>query len=85
MPLLWWNHSNYPVVPIYVSHKATNSESFQDVNKVALDDFSDNMASLVQSFKYSDMNTTDKLTMVYYVINFLSEAYSLKSYTTCEG
>ena len=41
------------------------------------------MASLVQSGKYSAMNTTGSSTMGYYVIKFASEAYTLQEETTC--
>ena len=40
------------------------------------------MASLVQSGKYGAINTTKTLTMVYYVIKFVSEAYTLQYDTT---
>ena len=36
------------------------------------------MASFVQSGKYGTMNTTCKSTMGYYVIKFVSEAYTLQ-------
>ena len=42
------------------------------------------MASLVQSGKYSAMNTTDTSTVVYYVIKFVSEAYYLQEDITCD-
>ena len=42
------------------------------------------MASLVKSGKYDSMNTIDTLTMGYYVINFVSDAYTLQYYTTCK-
>ena len=43
------------------------------------------MASLVQSGKYVAINITYTTTMVYYVINFLSEAYTLEYDTTYDG
>ena len=43
------------------------------------------MALLVQYGKYGSMNTTDTPTMGYYVINFVSEAYTFQEYTTCDG
>ena len=36
------------------------------------------MASLVQSGKHGDINTTYTLTMEYYVLKFVSEAYNLQ-------
>ena len=52
---------------------------------IFLDGTSDNMASLVQYDKYGAMNTIDTPTMVYYLIMFLSEAYTLQEDTTCDG
>ena len=43
------------------------------------------MASLVQSGKYGNMNTTDTSTMGYYVITCFFEAYTLQHDTTCDG
>ena len=42
------------------------------------------MASLVQSGKYDAMNTTDQTKMGYYVIKFVSEAYTLQKDTICD-
>ena len=39
------------------------------------------MASLVQSGKYVDINTSDTSTKVFYVIMFTSEAYTLQNNT----
>ena len=44
-----------------------------------------NMALLFQSSKHGAINKTDSTTMGYYVINFVSEAYTLKKDTTCDG
>ena len=43
------------------------------------------MNSLVQYGKYGAMNTTDTSTMGYYVIKFVSEAYTLQYENTCDG
>ena len=43
------------------------------------------MDSLVQSGKYGAINKTDTSTMRYYVIKFVSEAYTLQEETTCNG
>ena len=48
---------------ITLSHKATTSEAFEDIHQVVLDGISDNMASMVQSGKYSAMDTTDTSTV----------------------
>ena len=42
------------------------------------------MAPLVQSDEYGANNKTDKLTIGCYVINFVSEAYTLQDYTKCD-
>ena len=68
-----------------MSHKTTTSEAFEDIHQVVLDGISENMDSLVQPDKYGAINTTEKSTMGYYVIKFVSEAYSLQKVTTCDG
>ena len=66
------------------SHKSITSEDFYDIHRVFLDDISDNMDSFVQCGKYGDMNTTDSKTMVYYVIKFFLEAYTLQEDIICD-
>ena len=66
-------------------HKATKSEAFEEIHKVALDGTSENIASLFQSGNYDAINTTDTSEMVYYVIKFVSEEHNLKDDTTCHG
>ena len=41
------------------------------------------MALFFQSGKYGNMNTTYYTTMGYYVITFVSEAYTLQEHTAC--
>ena len=43
------------------------------------------MASLVESGKYGDINTTDTETNWFYVIMFTSEVYTLHDNTTIDG
>ena len=43
------------------------------------------MASFVQSGKYGVINTADTITNVFYVINLISEAYTLQNNTTIDG
>ena len=43
------------------------------------------MALLVQSGKYGATNTADTITNVFYVIKFISEAYTLQNNTTIDG
>ena len=68
---------------ITLSHKATSNEDFEEIHQIFLDGISDNMASLVQSGKHGAINKTDKTKMVYYVIKFVSEKYTLKDDTAC--
>ena len=68
-----------------MSHKATKSEAFEEIHQVFIDRISDNMASLVQHGNYGSINTTDKSTMGYYVIKFVSEAYTLQEDTKYDG
>ena len=59
---------------IELSHKSTSSDTFDKVHQVVIDGISDNMASLVESGKYGEINTTDTSTNVVYVIMFTSGA-----------
>ena len=43
------------------------------------------MALVVQSGKYGAINTDDTTKNGYYVIKFISEAYTMKNNTTIEG
>ena len=43
------------------------------------------MASLVQCGKYSDMNKTYPTNMGYYMVKYVSDAYTLQEDTTCDG
>ena len=57
-----------------MSQKATPSNAFDEIHQVVLYGMSDNMASLVESEKYGDFNTTDAATNGFHVIIFTSEA-----------
>ena len=48
--------------------------------KVLIDGISDNMAPLAQLGKYGAINAVDPTTMIYYVIKYLSEPYTLQEY-----
>ena len=63
---------------ITLSHKAETSVAFEDIYQVVLDGISDNMASLVQYGNYVSINTTDTLTMGYYVIRFFLRGIHFK-------
>ena len=60
------------------------SRSFEEIHQVVLDVISDNMDSLVQSGKQDAINTADTSTHGYYVIIFISEAYTLQNNTTID-
>ena len=69
LPVLWsFNNCNI----ITFLYKTRTGEAFEEIHQVAIDKICNNMASLVQSGKYFDMNSTDSTTMVYYVIKFVS-------------
>ena len=62
---------------VQFSHKATYSEEIEKVNQVVPCVISYNMDALVQTGQYDGINTIYTTKMVYYVIKFLSEAYTL--------
>ena len=67
------------------TNRTTSSDDFDAVHKVVIDDISDNLVSLVQLGKYGAINASDPTTMGYYVINYLSEPYTLQEYQTTYG
>ena len=70
---------------ITLSYKATTGGAFEEINQVLLYYISNNIASLVQSGKYGYIYTTDTTIMGYYVIKFVSEAYTSQEDTTYDG
>ena len=70
---------------ITFSHPATTSEYFEEIHQVVLGGNSKNIARLFQHSKCSTTNTTGTPTMVYYVIKFVSEAYTLQDENTRDG
>ena len=68
-----------------MSLKSTSSETFDEIHEVFLESISDNTESLVESGKYGPINTTDTSTNGFYVIMFLSGAYTLQEDTTIDG
>ena len=81
-PVLW-SFNNFNIIQF--SHKSTPSDAFDEMHQVVLDLISDNTASLFESVKYVDINTTDTTTNGFYVIVFKSEAYTLQDNTTIDG
>ena len=55
------------------------------MHQVVLDIISENMASLVKTGMYSDINTDDTISNGLYIIQFISEAYTLQNNTTIDG
>ena len=70
---------------IYITPKSIPFEAFDEIHKVVLDGISENMASLVQSFIYGVINTSDNTTNGFYVIQLVSESYTLQNNTTIDG
>ena len=68
-----------------LSQKSTPSDAFDEIHQVVLDGISENMASLVESVNYGSINKTDTATNGFYVIIFISEAYTLQNNTTIDG
>ena len=62
----------------------TAFQECEEKHKVVIDGISDNMASLVQSGTYSDINTSGTSTNGYSVLKFISEAYRLQNNTTID-
>ena len=52
---------------------------------MVIDGISENMASLVQAGMYVAINTDDTTTNGFYVIQFLSESYTLQNNTIING
>ena len=76
-------YNNFNIIEL--TSKSIPSEAFDEIQQVVLDGISENMASLVQSGMYGVINTDDTTTNGFYVIQFLSEAYTLQNNTTIYG
>ena len=70
---------------IHVTPKSTTSEAFDEIHQVVLDGISEYMASLVQLVMYGAITTYDTTTNGFYVIQFVSDAYTLQINTTTNG
>ena len=66
-------------------NKAIFSEKINKINQVVLDHINENMDTFVKTGKYSDIDTTYKTAMGYYVIKLMSESYTLQEETLCDG
>ena len=65
--------------------KSTPFEAFDEIHQVVLDGISENVASLVQSVMYGAINTDDNIANVFYVIQFISDSYTLQNNNTIDG
>ena len=64
----------------HITPKSAPFESFDEINQVVLDRIIDNMDSLVQSGMYGAINTYYTTTNELYVIQLISEAYTLQQF-----
>ena len=86
------NCTYWPVLVSYntwniidITPKSRPFEAFDEINKVFIDGISENMASLVQSGMYGTIKTDDNTTNGFYVIKFLSEAYTIQNNIKVDG
>ena len=70
---------------IQFTSKTTSIEYFDAVHKLVLDVISENMAYLVQVRKYGAIKSSYQTSIGYYLINYLSETYTLEEYQTADG
>ena len=77
------SYNNWNIIEL--TPKSIPFEAFDEIHKVVHDKISENMASLVQSGMYGAINTADNTTNVFYVIQYISEAYMLQNNTTIDG
>ena len=85
--LIYWSvlgsYNNWNIIEI--TPKSATFEAFDDMNQFVLDGISDNMASFGKSVMYGSINTYDTTTNGFYVIQFISEAYTLQNNTKIDG
>ena len=86
------NYTYWPVLGAYnncnfieLTPKSIPFETFYEIHQVSLDGKSENLSSLVQSVMYGAINISDNTSNVLYVIQFISEAYTLQKNTTIYG
>ena len=77
------SYKNWNIIEL--TPKSTSFQAFDDIHKVVLDGISENMDSLVQSDLYGAINTDDTTTNGFYVIQFISEAYTPQNNKTIYG
>ena len=77
------SYKNWNIIEL--TPKSTHFGSFDEIHQVVIDRISENMASLVQSVMCGAINTHDTKANGFYVIRFISEAYTLQNNTTIDG
>ena len=70
------SYNNWNIIEL--TSKSTPFQAFDETHQIILDNIIDNMASLVQSIIYDDINTDDTTKNGFYVIKFISEVYTLQ-------
>ena len=70
---------------ITLSHKATTKEDFEEINTFVLHGISGNIFACVQYDTYGAINKIYIMAMGYYVIKFVSEAYTLQDDNSRDG
>ena len=70
------SYNNWNIVEL--TPKSIPFEAFDEIHNLVLDRISENMASLVQSGMYGDINTAENTWNGFYLIQFISEAYTLQ-------
>ena len=70
---------------IDITQKSIPSEAFDEIHKIVIDRIGENMASLFQAGMYGAINTEYNTSNVSYVIQFVSQAYTLQNNTTIDG
>ena len=66
---------------ILLTPKSITFEDFDEIHQVVLDSISDNMSSLFQSGKYGVIDKYETTKNGFYVIQFISEAYTEQNNT----
>ena len=77
------SYNNWNIID--TTPKSTTFEAYDEIHQVFLYQISENVASLVQSVMYGAINTDYTTSNVFYVIQFISEAYTLQNNTTIDG
>ena len=77
------SYNNWNIIEL--TAKYTPFEAFDELHKVVIDRINENMASLVQYGMYGAINTYKTTINGFYVIQFISDTYTLQNNTTIYG